>query len=86
VSRRADIAVDTLRRLDGAVAVFSHGHFLRGLALRWIDLPISEGQHLTLDTASLSVLAYDHRDVEVPVISCWNAVSNDLFDLTPHSG
>jgi broad specificity phosphatase PhoE len=84
VSRRADAAIGTLRRLDGTVAVFSHGHFLRGLGLRWVDLPISKGQHLNLETASLSVLAYDHRDVEVPVISLWNAGSNDLFDLAPH--
>ena len=84
VSRRADLVVADLRRLDGAVAVFSHGHFLRSLAVRWIGLPIAEGQHLNLDTASLSILAHDHRDVEVPVISLWNAVSNDLFDLAPH--
>jgi probable phosphoglycerate mutase len=84
VSRRADLVVDALRRLEGAVAVFSHGHFLRGLAARWIGLPIGEGRHLNLDTASLSVLAYDHRDADVPVVSLWNAVANDLFDLAPH--
>jgi broad specificity phosphatase PhoE len=85
VSRRADAVVADLRRLEGTVAVFSHGHFLRALAVRWIALPIGEGQHLNLDTASLSILAYDHRDVEVPVVSLWNAVSNELFDLAPHS-
>jgi broad specificity phosphatase PhoE len=84
VAHRADLVVDALRRLEGAVAVFSHGHFLRGLALRWIGLPIGEGRHLNLDTASLSVLGYDHRDVDVPVVSLWNAVSNELFDLTAH--
>jgi broad specificity phosphatase PhoE len=85
VSRRADLVVADLRQLEGAVAVFSHGHFLRALAVRWIALPIGEGQHLNLETASLSILAYDHRDVELPVISLWNAISNDLFVLTPHS-
>jgi broad specificity phosphatase PhoE len=84
VSRRADLVIADLRRLEGTVAVFSHGHFLRALAVRWIGLPIGEGQHLNLDTASLSILASDHRDAELPVISLWNAVANDLFDLTPH--
>jgi probable phosphoglycerate mutase len=84
IAERADLVVAALRRLEGAVAVFSHGHFLRSLALRWIALPIDKGRHLNLDTASLSVLGYDHRDVEVPVLSLWNAVSNDLFDLTAH--
>jgi probable phosphoglycerate mutase len=83
VSARADLVVDALRRLEGTVAVFSHGHLLRTLALRWIGLPIAEGRHLNLDTASLSVLSYDHRDTEVGVVSLWNAVGTDLFDLSP---
>jgi probable phosphoglycerate mutase len=51
--------------------------------LRWIGLPVAEGRHLNLDTASLSVLAYDHRDVDVRVVSLWNAVATELFDLSP---
>jgi probable phosphoglycerate mutase len=83
VSRRADLVIADLRQLEGLVAVFSHGHFLRSLATRWIGLPIAEGQHLNLDTASLSILGYDHRDAAMPVISLWNAGSNALFDLAP---
>jgi broad specificity phosphatase PhoE len=85
VSARADRVVQRLGTLDGLVAVFSHGHFLRALAVRWIGLPLRTGRHLGLDTGSLTVLGYDHRDMEVPMISTWNAVSNDLFDLAPHA-
>ena len=56
VSDRADRLIARLRALDGAVALFSHGHFGSVLAARWIGLPVIEAQHLLLDTASLSVL------------------------------
>jgi broad specificity phosphatase PhoE len=82
VSHRADLVVESLRGLDGTTVIFSHGHFLRSLGVRWIRLPIEHGRHLNLDTTSLSVLAHDHRDVDVPVIGLWNAAPNDLFDLT----
>jgi broad specificity phosphatase PhoE len=36
--------------------VFSHGHFLRVLALVFLALPDSAGARLNLDTAALSVL------------------------------
>ena len=86
VSRRADLLVADLRRLEGTVAVFSHGHLLGALAARWIGLPVREGQHLGLETGSLSILGYGHYNAEAPVISLWNAVSNDVFDLAPHRG
>lgn len=76
VTRRADRMVAILRALDGTVAVFSHGHFLRSLAMRWIDLPISSGRHFPLETAAVSMLGYERPDQEIPVIVRWNIVSN----------
>lgn len=83
VAMRADRVVAELRALQGRVALFSHGHFLRALAVRWIELPIEQGFHLGLDTGSLSVLGYEHNNVEAPAILLWNALSNDLFELRP---
>jgi probable phosphoglycerate mutase len=57
---------------------------LCALAARWIGLSILESQHLGLDTASLSILAYERHNAETPAISLWNAASNDVFDLVPH--
>ena len=51
ISDRADRLIARLRVLDGNVALFSHGHFGRVLAARWIGLPVSEGQHFLLPTA-----------------------------------
>jgi broad specificity phosphatase PhoE len=73
VSARADQVVGRLRAMDGKIAVFSHGHFLRALAARWIALAVGEGQRLLLQTASLSILSCEHNNPEEPVIALWNA-------------
>ncbi len=83
VSGRADLVIAGLRRTEGPVALFSHGQFLSALAARWIGLPVREGQHLLLDTASVSILDHNHHNAEAPAITLWNAASNDIFDLTP---
>jgi broad specificity phosphatase PhoE len=66
---RFDRVIAKLRRAPGPVAVFSHGHLLRALAVRWIDLPLRAGNRFTLDTSTLSMLGY-YRDV--PAIKRWN--------------
>jgi len=81
VSARVDMILAELRPSVGQVAIFSHGQFLRALAVRWIDLPMRQGSHLGLDTGSLSILAFEHNNIETTAISLWNAVSNDLFEL-----
>ena len=73
IARRADRLLAALRALDGAVALFSHGHFLRAIATRWIGLPVREGRHLSLDTGSLSLLGCERSDGDFPVVSLWNA-------------
>jgi len=72
VGARADRLIARLRAMDGDVALFSHGHFGRALAIRWIGLPVGDGERLLLDTASLSILAYEHGSVAAPVIALWN--------------
>lgn len=75
ISERADSVLAPLRVLDVNVALFSHGHFGRVLAARWIGLPVIEGQHFLLGTASLSILGHELSHPEVPVIALWNAAS-----------
>jgi probable phosphoglycerate mutase len=70
VSVRADRIVSRVRAMDGNVALFSHGHILRVLAARWINLSAGYGENFLLDTATLNVLGY-YR--ESPAFKIWNA-------------
>jgi probable phosphoglycerate mutase len=72
ISDRADRFIARLRGLGGNIALFSHGHFGRVLATRWIGLPVIEARRFDLDTTSLSILRYDYNDTEWPVIALWN--------------
>ena len=78
VSGRADRVIARLRMLEGDIAIFSHGHFGRVLAARWIGLELRQAQHLLLSTASVSILGYEHNVAEVPAIVSWNAVSTEF--------
>jgi probable phosphoglycerate mutase len=73
VPARADWLIQHLAALEGNVALFSHGHFSRVLAARWIGLPTITGQRLMLDTGTLSILQQDLRHSENRVIALWNA-------------
>ncbi len=53
VSVRIDRVIDRLMSTEGNIAVFAHGHLLRGLAARWLNMPIYEGRSLALDTATV---------------------------------
>ena len=57
VAARADSVVDLVRTVPGNVLLFSSGHFLRMLAVRWSRVePIVNARPFMLDTASLSAL------------------------------
>lgn len=71
VGARADAVINRIRAVNAAMLVFSSAHFLRVLGARWVGLPPEGGAHFTLDTASISVLGYEH-DLTEPVIRRWN--------------
>lgn len=54
---------------DGRTLLVGHGHTMRALTARWLRLPVAEGRHFKLDTATVSVLGYER---DVPVILRWN--------------
>ena len=69
VGRRADRVIAEIRGIDGDVLIFAHGHVLRVLASRWLEEPPEGGRHYALQTATLSILSYEHAD---PVLRQWN--------------
>jgi len=74
VAARADRLIAKLGALTGNIALFSHGQFGCSLAVRWIGLAIAEGRHLTLDTASLGMLAIGKGHPDTRTIAMWNFV------------
>jgi probable phosphoglycerate mutase len=69
VGARADRVIARVLRADGDVAVFGHGHMLRVLAARWLDVAPDSGRLLALSTGTLSVLGWEHT---TRVIRLWN--------------
>ncbi len=79
VGRRVDRVIALLRAVDGPAAVFAHGHVLRVLGARWVDLAPSDGGRLALSTGSVSVLGWER---DAPVIEGWNDRSHLLAEPT----
>ncbi|MDX6644068.1 MAG: hypothetical protein QOD76_2030 [Solirubrobacteraceae bacterium] len=79
VAARVDPVVAELRELEGDAAIFAHGHLLRMLAARWLELPPPAGGHLALSTATLSIVGWER---EVPAVWMWN----DSSHLAPDAG
>jgi broad specificity phosphatase PhoE len=69
VAERADRFLKPLLHEVGNILIFSHAHFSRVLAARWLGLSVEAGKYFYLSVASLSILAYE-RDQRV--IKLWN--------------
>jgi len=69
ISARADALLAELRSRSGALLLFAHGHILRVLAVRWIDLPVACGARLAMAPAAISILGFERQ---TEVISAWN--------------
>ena len=73
VAARADRVIARVREVKGDTLVASHGHFLRVLAARWLDLAPREGRLFALSTATISALGWERG---APVIEVWNEAAH----------
>jgi broad specificity phosphatase PhoE len=71
VCARADGVIARIRAFDRDILLFSSGHFLRVLTVRWLGLEPGDGRLFYLSTATLSILGYDHNRGE-PALHLWN--------------
>jgi probable phosphoglycerate mutase len=69
VSARADRVIERVLAASCDVLCFAHGHVLRILAARWLDLEPVEGRRFALSTATLSVLGWER---EIADVQRWN--------------
>lgn len=70
VAARADRVLARIRAAGGAVLVFAHGHILRVLTARWLQMGPEAGARLALAAGAVSVLGYER---ETEVLQRWNA-------------
>lgn len=73
VGERVDRILDEVRPLDGDALLFAHGHVLRVLTARWLELDIDAGRLFALDPGTISALGYER---ETAVIQLWNRGSD----------
>jgi probable phosphoglycerate mutase len=70
VAVRADRLIAELQGLDGDALLFAHGHILRVLTARWLELGPEWGSRFVLGTATLSTLGWER---DTAAIRLWNA-------------
>lgn len=71
VAKRTDRVLDRVRPLlaDGDVALVAHGHVLRILTARWLELEPSAGALFPLETGRYGLLGHEH---EWAALTGWN--------------
>jgi broad specificity phosphatase PhoE len=69
VGARADRALERLRSAGGDAIAFAHGHILRVVAARWIEMEPAFGARIALGAGAVSVLGFER---ETQVVSRWN--------------
>jgi broad specificity phosphatase PhoE len=76
LAERVDRVIQSVRAVDGDVALFGHGHALRVLTVRWLDLNPIVGSGFELDTGAIGVLGWSR---EFPALIRWNLTAISMF-------
>lgn len=71
VGARADRVLERLQRVEGAALLFAHGHILRVLSARWLEMPPAAGARFVLAAGALSRLGFER---ETRVLQEWNRI------------
>ncbi len=70
VGERADRALDRLRGAGGDAIAFAHGHILRVMTARWLEMEVAAGARFVLDAGSTGLLGYERQTA---ALARWNA-------------
>ncbi|MGH2871936.1 MAG: histidine phosphatase family protein [Solirubrobacteraceae bacterium] len=70
VATRADRVLARFATVDGTCLAFAHGHVLRVLTARWLEMDVTAGARFKLEAGSLGTLG---RERETAVIERWSA-------------
>jgi broad specificity phosphatase PhoE len=70
VGARLDRVLARFAAVDGDVLAFAHGHSLRVLTARWLEMEVAAGKHFKLAAAAIGVLGHERS---TPTIDRWSA-------------
>jgi broad specificity phosphatase PhoE len=69
IGARVDRVLTRLRAADGDALAFAHGHVLRVLTARWLEMEVAAGSRFKLEAGSLGVLGYER---ETSALARWS--------------
>jgi broad specificity phosphatase PhoE len=69
VAARADRVIERLRNAGGDAIAFAHGHILRVVGARWVEMPVSAGARFILSPGTICTLGYER---ETQAFLSWN--------------
>jgi broad specificity phosphatase PhoE len=69
VGARADQVIARARSAEGDALLFAHGHILRVITARWIEMPVAAGARFALGAGALCTLGFER---ETQVVREWN--------------
>ncbi len=69
VGARVDRVVRRLADVDGDALAFAHGHVLRVLTGRWLEMEVAAGARFRLEAGSLGILGFER---ETSVVEGWS--------------
>lgn len=70
IGARIDHLLAQVATVDGDVLCFAHGHVLRVLTARWLEMEVSAGARFALEVATISVLGHEHTTQVIDHWSC----------------
>ncbi|MGI8714337.1 MAG: histidine phosphatase family protein [Solirubrobacteraceae bacterium] len=70
VGARVDGVLDRVAAVDGDCLAFAHGHVLRVLTARWLEMEAAGGARFTLAAAAIGVLGHER---DTAVVQRWSA-------------
>jgi broad specificity phosphatase PhoE len=69
IGARVDRVLARFAAVDGDGLAFAHGHVLRVLTARWLEMEVAAGARFKLDAGSIGVLGYER---ETAVLERWS--------------
>lgn len=69
VGARVDRVLERVAQADGDAVCFAHGHVLRVVTARWLQMEVAAGSRFKLEAGALARLGYER---ETQVVEGWN--------------